>query len=67
MSTAERRSNRLGALFVEVTGRSTVTERQLRDPGARVDEGEAAPVAAYVRAAARADGLDDAIDDPGPA
>mgnify|MGYP006291176053 CR=1 FL=1 len=66
MAAAGRSTADLGSLFGSVTGRSTVVEHQRRDRNHRVDEGEESPLAAYLDASARADGLDDAIDDPGP-
>lgn len=66
MAAADGSGADLGSLFVAVTGRSTVVERQRPDANRRVDDGEESPLAAYLDATARADGLEDAIDDPAP-
>lgn len=59
---------RLRDLFVERTGTTTITERQFDDEtGNRlvvVDPADGTTVAGYVTETTRANGLDDAIDDP---
>lgn len=53
-------SDRLGDLFEEITGRSTVTERQHRDDGRRTVE----PTDEYPVDPSITDGLGDAVEMP---
>ena len=52
--------NRLGSLFEEITGRSTVTETQHRDGRRRVAPADES----YIDGISDADGLDDAVERP---
>jgi hypothetical protein len=63
MPESSDRATRLASLFVDVTGQSSVTERQRDDVAVRVDE-RPPDVARYVADSAGADGLQDAIGDP---
>jgi hypothetical protein len=56
------RTNRLASLFVDVTGQSSITERQRVDVAVRVDERD--DDARYLADATGTDGLEDAIGDP---
>lgn len=65
VSKTANRTERLGLLFVAVTGRSTVTERQQSDHPNRFDEQrEVDSIATYIGAMATEDGLEDAIQEP---
>lgn len=65
MATADGPAMDLGSLFVSITGRSTIVARQCDEIHERVDDGAEFPVATYVNASVQADGLDEAIDEPG--
>jgi hypothetical protein len=56
------RTDRLASLFVDVTGQSSITERQRVDVAVRVDESD--DDARSLAAATGIDGLEDAIGDP---
>lgn len=56
--------DRFASLFVDLTGRHTVTERQRADDARRVQGDADRDVAEYVADAARQHGLDDAIEPP---
>ena len=51
-------------LFEQITGQSTLTERQNEGAPVRFPDRDDPDVSAYVAASIRADGLDDAIADP---
>ena len=54
-----------GSLFVEITGRSSLTERQRVAPPVDGDgSDDALPITEYVASVATANGLDDAIEEP---
>lgn len=56
----------LGELFVDVTGETTVTERQDLDASRRAAAGTTeAALVQYLVAATKADGLTDAVEVPG--
>jgi len=67
MATAGVGPAELGARFVPVTGRSTVTDRQAVDVAPRLDDGTERTLAAYLDGAVGDDGPGDAVDDPVPA
>lgn len=65
MSESSAGSDQLGALFVRVTGQSTVTERQSVEVPVRfIDTSKGTDLSKYVGSQASAPGLDDAIDVP---
>jgi hypothetical protein len=60
---AARGSDPFAALFVSLTGQSSVTEPQ-RESVHRVADRDEQAIGDYLRAAALADGLDDALAEP---
>jgi|GEM_PF-1405382 len=64
MAQSTDRTSDLASLFVAITGRSTVTERQQFTTSSRLDDVAASELRAYVGETTRANGLDDAIAEP---
>lgn len=60
---ATRECDHLGALFVSVTGRSTITEPQRVDDRVLEDE-SASEISTYLHESVAATGLDDALGEP---
>jgi hypothetical protein len=56
--------DRFASLFVDITGRDTITERQADDADRRIQNDDDRDVATYVADTAREHGLDDAIEEP---
>lgn len=64
MGMVEKPATNPLSVFVEITGRSTVVDRQDRDIPHRVDEEVETPVVSHIDTSIRANGLDDAINEP---
>ena len=62
-SVAEPAGEKLGSLFVQVTGQASVTERQRLNNPVRRSEDDA-DISTYIDSITKATGLDDVISDP---